>query len=149
MKFNLFNLSLLALEADGTYTPFSGDAWLEAGKMTLLGMAMIFAVLATLWAVLAIFKLVFAGASEKAPKEKKSKKASPSEAPNDEIAAVIAASIRAIQEDEARNDAALVAVITAAVAAHRAAESPDGAVSDFRVVSFKRVGNTRGWNTRK
>ena len=147
MSFNLFKTALLALEADGTYTPFSGDAWLEAGQMTLLGMAMVFAVLAILWAVLAIFKLVFAGRTPKEPKVKSSKKkATAVGADDDVIAAVIAASIQAIQEDEARNNTALVAVLTAAIAAHRDAE---GAQGEFRVVSFKRMGNGRGWNTRK
>ena len=149
MNFQILNQFALALEADGTYTPLSPDAWAFAGQMALLGIGMIFSVLAILWGVLAIFKLVFAGRSPKEPKPQKVKEAkytkkavSASKTDDDVIAAVIAASIRAAQEDEA----ALVAVLSAAVAEYRAAEGNDGG---FRVVSFKRASAGRGWNTRK
>ena len=61
---------MMALSAD-LGGAFSAARWAYAGKMTLIGMLMIFAVLASLWAVLAIFKVVFAG---KTPKEAKPKK---------------------------------------------------------------------------
>ena len=79
LKNELFRLGKLALEVDGTYTPFSGEAIKYALEMVLLGMGMIFAVLGVLWGVLAIFKLVFA----RPQKEKKvePKKAEPSPAP--------------------------------------------------------------------
>ena len=153
MNWNVLQTMALAVRADGTYEPFSADAWKYAGEMTLLGMGMVFAVLAILWGVLAIFKLVFAGKTPKepkapkVPKEKAPKtvaKASASVAsaePTDEVKAVIAATIQAIQTD----DAALVAVITDAVAAYRAEE---GSVGGFRVVSFKRTGG-RAWNAKK
>ena len=132
-----------------TFAPFSGEAWQYAGEMTLLGMGMIFSVLGLLWAVLAVFKLVFVGKAPKAPKEPKAPKAKAPEKttateqqPSDEISAVIAAGIQAYQED---NNAAMIAVLTAAVAAYRAEEGSEGG---FRVVSFKRAGG-RAWNTRK
>ena len=81
------------------------------------------------------------------PKEKKPEKkdqgATVESTPDDAISAVIAASIQAYQED---SNEALVAVITAAVAAHRAAEGLDS--DGFRVVSFKRVGG-RHWNSKR
>ncbi|MBE6546902.1 MAG: hypothetical protein E7668_05635 [Ruminococcaceae bacterium] len=136
----------LAIRDNGTYEPFSGEAWRYAGEMTLLGMGMIFAVLAILWGVLAIFKVIFAGKTPKAPKEKapKAKTETPaavSDEPSDEVKAVLAATVRAVQED----DAATVAVLTAAVAAYRAQEGTDGA---FRVVSFRRTGG-RAWNAKR
>jgi len=146
----ILNNFALAIREDGTYTPFSGDAWIYAAQMTLLGIGMVFSVLAILMLVLTIFKFVFAGAS---PKEKKAakktnteSKADAAEAPDDVIAAVIAAGLQAYQEDEARSNEALVAVITAAVAAYRASEGLEG--EGFRVVSFKRVGG-RPWNSKK
>ena len=46
---NILAFTALAIREDGTYTPFSADAWGYAGQMTLLGMLMVFAVLAILW----------------------------------------------------------------------------------------------------
>ena len=49
MNFNyLFTSFALNLRTDGTYEPFSAEAWKYAGQMTLLGIAMVFAVLAVL-----------------------------------------------------------------------------------------------------
>ena len=152
----MLNSFALSLRSDGTYEPFSAEAWKYVGEMILLGMGMIFAVLGSLWLVLAIFKLIFVGKTPKQPKEQKPKQ-KPTPAPKaqvaaasdasdeDVITAVIAASIQAIQEDEMR-DTQLVALLTAAVAAYRAAEGDDGT---FRVVSFKRSTNGRAWNARK
>ena len=148
MNLNVLQTVALAVRDNGTYEPFSAEAWKYAGEMTLLGMGMIFAVLAALWGVLAIFKLVFAGKTPKAPKEKPIKTEQKQQAatkasaePSDEVKAVIAATIQAIQAD----DAAMVAVLTAAVAAYRAEEGAEGG---FRVVSFKRAGG-RAWNAKK
>ena len=155
MNFLLLNQFVLAIGDEGTYPPFSGEAWSFAGQVTLLGMGMIFAVLAILWGVLSLFKLIFVGKSpkaEKAPKPPKvpvaKKKQEPAEngTPDDAIAAVIAASIQAYQADQAANDTALIAILTAAVAAYRAEEGTDGG---FRVVSFKRTGSVRAWNAKK
>ncbi len=147
MNIFMLNPIALAIRTDGTYSPFSSDAFAFAGETTLLGMGMIFAVLAILWGVLAIFKVVFAGKSPKAPKipkVKEQKQASaPKESEDDAIAAVIAASIQAYETDKVQNDAALVAILTAAVASYRASEGTNG---EFRVVSFKRAGK-RAWNS--
>ena len=137
MSFTTLQAVALSVRADGTYAPFSGDAWRYAGEMTLLGMGMIFSVLAILWGVLAIFKLVFA----KKPKEKKQEApAAPAEAP------VVAEEISADAEPMA-GDTELIAVLTAAVAAYR--ESEGESTDGFRVVSFKRASGIRGWNRRK
>ena len=150
MKFgNLINSFALAVRADGTYTPFSSDAWSYAGQMTLLGMGMIFIVLSLLMLVLYCFKLVFARTSPKKLKAKKVKKLTGDEeiVPISSAAASESVSSEEIvsgYRDESEEE--LIAVITAAVAAYREAEGIDKE-QGFRVVSFKRTGN-RAWNTR-
>ena len=131
---NILAFTALAIRDDGTYTPFSADAWGYAGQMTLLGMLMVFAVLAILWGVLAIFKLVFAG---KTPKEKKP----------EPVKAAPKAEAKAAPVPQQSNDAELVAIITAAVAAYRQNEGAPASDGSFRVVSFKRVGG-RAWNSK-
>ena len=113
---------------------FSAERWAYAGRMTLLGMVMIFAVLGLLWAVLAIFKLAMA---EKAPKAKEEKPLS-SSAPIAE------------EESAVADDGELVAVIAAAIVAYRASEGMDASdASAFRVVSFRRAANGRAWNANR
>ena len=149
MKWNVLQPIVLAIRENGTYEPFSAEAWKYAGEMTLLGMGMIFTVLALLWGVLAIFKMVFANKPKKDSQADQGNEGSApgnavaSEPSDDVISAVIAAGIQAYREDESRE---LIAVITAAVAAYRAEE---GSTGDFRVVSFKRASGARSWNRKK
>ena len=134
MILQLFETAALAIRENGTYAPFSGDAWVYAGEMTLLGMGMVFTVLALLWGVLAIFKVAFV-------KKPKKKEETLSEAPS------AAPTVEEAPADTAEDDLALIAILTAAVAAYREAE---GETADgFRVVSFKRASGVRGWNARK
>lgn len=143
------NIQMLAsyalnVSSDTKYEAFSGEAWAKAGEVTLLGMGMVFAVLAILWAVLAIFKLLFAkdtqGAQSTQSTETKKAVSAPTvaEAPAPAAAAV-------------SDDSELIAVITAAVAAYRASEEGmnDAEAGGFRVVSFKRAANGRAWNSNK
>ena len=88
-------------------------------QTTLLGMSVIFAVLIILWAVLGVFKLIFAKPEAKAKK---------SDAP---AAAAPAAPAPTFSE---ANDTELVAVITAAIASML-----DAPETSFRVVSFRRT----------
>jgi sodium pump decarboxylase gamma subunit len=150
MNLLMFNSFALAVRDNGTYAPFSGDAWSFAGQVTLLGLGMVFAVLALLWGVLAIFKMIFVGKSPKEPKQPKpSKSKAPKKEnvsqPDDVIAAVIAAGLQAYEADRVTNDTALIAILTAAVAAYREEEGTEGG---FRVVSFKRA-SSRAWNAKK
>ncbi len=112
-------------------------------QVPLLGMAMVFAVLGILWAVLSVFKLVFSGKTPKAKSSDKPQKAADAGAApaidDATLAIVLGAAITAYQ-----NDDQTVAAITAAVAAYRA---ENGESSDFRVVSFKRT-SKRAWNTK-
>ena len=108
MSFNVIQTVALAVRENGTFVPFSGDAFQYAGEMTLLGMGMIFSVLGLLWGVLALFKVIFAGKSAKAPKVK-AEKSAPAPAP-------VAEEPVAAPEVAAADDTALIAVLTAAIA---------------------------------
>ncbi len=111
-------------------------------QVPLLGMGMVFAVLGILWAVLTIFKLMFVGATPKTQVPKS--KAEPEKAEvkteavaDAELMAVLTAAVAAHQ-----NNDEIIAVLTAAVSAYRAEA---GEVSGFRVVAFKRA-QGRAWN---
>ncbi len=105
------------------------------GMVLLLGMATVFAVLAILWFILALFNVIF---GKKQPKEKKAPapKAAPAPVPAPAPVAI----------EPAADDGALIAAITAAIAAYTAndAEFAGG----FRVVSFRRSSNASPWNKR-
>ena len=148
MNMDLLMRATLSLKADGTYQAFSPEAWQYAGEMTLLGMGMVFAVLAILWGILAIFKLIFAGKTPKAPKAPKVKveKAKEPSAPVTDAApsAAVTAPTPSSAVSETQSNDALIAILTAAVTAYREEE---GATGSFRVVSFKRTGGA--WNTKR
>ena len=119
--------------------PFSGEAWLYALEMMLLGMGMIFAVLAVLWGVLAIFKLIFARPNKKAKVKEVPKTA---EAPKFEVASASA------PVTASTDDAELVAILTAAIVAYESQNNPDVTPANFRVVSFRRTNGGRSWNAK-
>ncbi len=118
---------------------FSAQRIEYAITVTLQGMLMIFAVLALLWGVVAIFKVVLHDIPEKRAAKKQAlasavaEVAAPAEQPM-EAAPVV-------DEDEGE----IVAAITAAIAATLASEEYQGQFeSGFRVVSFTRKGGA--WN---
>ena len=115
-----------------------------AGRMMLVGMLMVFAVLTLLWGVLAISKTVFYDMAKK--------RAEQASAASDVAAASMTVSSSApvsnvsplsAAPSTASDDGAIIAAITAAIAAARAEEGNGGA---FRVVSFRRAQDTRAWN---
>ena len=112
---------------------FSPERLALAVQMTLIGMGMIFAVLAILWGVLAIFKLVFAR-----PEPKKKAEPAPVAAP-----APVEEAVEVVTDD-----GELIAVITAAVAAYIESEDPAMAQTGFRVVSFRRANGGKAWNAK-
>lgn len=112
---------------------FSPERWALAGEMVLVGMGMVFAVLAILWAVLTVFKVVFA----KGEKKERSAPVVQTEAPASEPE----------PEIYVAGDEELIAVITAAVAAYRAGEGEE-ATGGFRVVSFRRANGGKAWNAK-
>ena len=123
---------------------FSSARLQMAGRMILMGMGMIFLVLAILWIVLLIFKAIFAKdpAKKSAPKAEKPA-AAPTAAPAKKAApaapAAPAASVAPAAGQAA--DGQLIAVITAAVAAAIEADPALSSqfASGFRVVSFKKT----------
>ena len=139
---NYINVSIAQAATDysGKYEAFSSDAWAFAGQVTAIGMGMIFSVLALLWGILAIFNLVFG--------KKKTVAKKTADVPKTVVKAPVTAPVKEVVATENADDA-LIAVITAAVAAYRAEENggvtPDGS---FRVVSFRRIGGGRSWNTK-
>ena len=103
-------------------------------SVLVIGVAAVFGVLASLWGVLALFKIFFYDIPEK----KKAKKAvPPAPAPAEEPAAPA-------PEVKASDDTQLIAVITAAIAAYRS--DTEKTALPFRVVSFKRSRGSAGWN---
>ena len=121
-----------SLKDQGENAPFAERAG-YAGGVTLLGMATIFIVLSILWGVVELLhRALHRGDQKTAPAEAKAAPA-PVPAPAPKAAP---APVRA----PAAGDDALVAVITAAVAAAMAEE---GYAGGFRVVSFRRTQNRR------
>ena len=103
-------------------------------RMTVLGMGMVFSVLALLWLVLVIFKNAL---TEKPSKAKAEEASEPAPAPAPAVTPV-----------PAGDDPAIVAAITAAIAA---TIDSDPALSQqfaggFRVVSFKKKSGKTSWN---
>ena len=116
-----------------------GERASTAGTVTLMGMVTIFAVLAILWAMIEIMHRVLhkGEKKEKAPRQEKTATAAAPKQDDAAVAAAIAASLAA-----AEDNGALVAAITAAITAARADAGETGA---FRVVSFRRVERKRGY----
>ncbi|MBQ1982162.1 MAG: OadG family protein [Clostridia bacterium] len=112
---------------------FSGARVSYALRMTLLGMVMIFAVLALLWLVIAVFRSLLGGNEPRAPK-------APKEIKEPAVGAQIAPAAP-IAPAPAGDDPAVVAAITAAIAA-MIDEDPvlrSQFPSGFRVVSFRKT----------
>ena len=133
----------LSVSSDTVYKAFSPEAWAKALEVTILGMAMIFAVLSILWGVLALFKVIFAN-DNGVKTEKKATKPVPVKKAEEPVVETPAPEAVAVENDGGDE---LIAVITAAIAAYRAAEGESPATAGgFRVVSFKRAGTARAWN---
>jgi sodium pump decarboxylase gamma subunit len=114
---------------------FSAERLALAGQMTLLGMGMVFAVLAILWAVLTVFKLIFA-------KPEPKKKAEP--APRSEPVVIP----EPVAVEEQADDGELIAILTAAIVAYEASCGNEVPPGGFRVVSFRRANGGKAWNTK-
>lgn len=117
----ILNQLFLTAAFDPTQPMEIADAIPYGLKTALLGMGVVFAVLIILWAVLAMFKVVF----YKAPEGEKKAEAVKAEAP---------APVAEVTPVAYTDDAELVAVITAAIASML-----DAPEISFRVVSFRRT----------
>ena len=133
-----------AIVAENLGGAFSPERWNYAGRMTLLGMVMVFSVLGALWGILTLFKLIVLRSTAK-PKTKRMTVEKKKVAVPERRATVAVTDVAVSRTD----DEELIAVLTAAIAAYRAQENQNGDVpSDFRVVSFRRETNVGAWNAR-
>ncbi len=95
----------------------------NGGKMILLGMLTVFSVIFIIWLMLVVFKFfVYDLPGKKSIKEEQH------------------------EPVKCSDDEETVAVIMAAISAYRAAESPDGKASPFKVISFKKKKSNTPWN---
>lgn len=115
---------------------FSAERWAYAGRMTLLGMVAVFAVLALLWFILVVFRIIMEKSSAKNETAKQETVTDVAVAPESEVS-------------EAQDDTELIAVLTAAIASYRDSEGDSEQSGAFRVVSFKRVHGKGSWNSCK
>ena len=132
---NMFTLQTLAAKAEQSGEDLGGFMSPErleiAGQVVLIGMGMVFAVLALLWGVLAIFgKVMTSGNKKKTANEQPAEAPAPVAAPAGETGTA------------AEDDEELVAALTAAVAAAIASDEELSSrfASGFRVFYFKKAG---------
>ncbi|MBQ9132801.1 MAG: OadG family protein [Clostridia bacterium] len=124
---------------DSMIWTLAADSGSVALTTTLQGMLMVFAVLALLWAAVEIMRATLTKNRQAGKGTAKREKIPVPEKPRETVAAPKAPQAPAPQQADA--DGALVAAITAAIAATLAQE---GYTGGFRVVSFKRTSaNTR------
>ena len=116
-----------------------GERLADGLQVFVIGIVAVFAVLATLWGVLALFKIFFYDIPEKKKAENAKKALANTPAP-----APVAIPEASSPAPAAEDDSQLIAVITAAIAAYTA-DSENGALP-FRVVSYKRLKGANGWN---
>ena len=127
---NMMNLPMALTKSN---MPFAQRAS-EALTMVVMGMVMVFAVLAIIMIVLLIMERVFANKKEEAKKEV---------APKPVVVSEPAPVVQTVEDD-----GAVIAAITAAISAMLAAENGDNAYQGgFRVVSFKRSNRGTPWNS--
>ena len=118
------------------------DRLAYALRMLIVGLGMVFVVLAILWGVLALSRVFFYDMPRRRREEEiaehkaEVKAAAPAPAP-------VPAPVPAVAPAQA--DDALIAVITAAISATMAEEGSTP-VGGFRVVSFRRASGNHAWN---
>lgn len=133
---NLLTLQLLSAEA----LPM-GERVTYALRMLIVGLGAVFAILALLWGVLVLARvLLFDIPSRSKVKKDSVKSESPKSLPNISVSPAAPVAAPATQDN-----GVLIAVITAAISAAMQEEGtlPPGG---FRVVSFRRSSNSGAWN---
>ena len=123
-----------------------GEKFALCGRMILTGMGTVFLVLVILWGVIAIFGAA-ARLGERREKRRILEQAENSPAPGNLNPAPARDAFPEPEEDAGEDPGVLIAVITAAVEAYRAAEGkPAGS---YRVVSFRQKNTKKSWNGRQ
>ncbi len=130
---------------------FSVERLKQAGLMLLQGMGMVFLVLSILWLVLIIFKNVFAKDASKAERAQKAAAKAEKKQKKEEAATAAkpaAPATPASAPTPVTDDGALIAAITAAIAATIESDPALASqfVGGFRVVSFKKKNGKTSWN---
>lgn len=126
---------------------FSSTRLTWALQVTLVGMVMVFTVLAALFGVFSITKVFLYTIPEKKKAKAEAKKAAEAALKNgmaDNITTDIPAEETSVEIQQ--NEDELVAVITAAIAATISEGNYPEFASGFKVVSFKRSSNSSAWN---
>ncbi|MBR4296112.1 MAG: OadG family protein [Clostridia bacterium] len=100
-------------------------------QRTLIGLIIVFGVLATIWLLLSLFKFIFYKDPNKKSAEKKTEATSAPASKSEPVSVV-----------KTQDDGAVIAAIVAAISTMR---NEQGIVGGFRVVSFKRGAN-KPWN---
>ena len=114
---------------------FSAERWVYVGQMLVLGMGMVFLVLAILWIILLIFEKAMGNKPQTQPTTQQV--AEPTPTPTVPVTPTAP-----------QNDDAVVAAITAAIAAMIASDEglSQEFAGGFRVVSFRRKSGRGSWN---
>ena len=132
-------MNMLSLNAPVMTLSSGGMAFGErvayAGRLTLIGMVTVFAVLALLWGAISIMRVLLPS------KEKPKRKAIVSGELSQEH--FVDAAPASTPVPVANDDAALLAAITAAIAVVWESEHPG---TGFRVVSYRHVDKRAAWN---
>lgn len=111
----------------------SMDTILSGGVVSVIGLGTVFAVLAILWGVLELMRVIFAPKTESAPKEESAPTPTPAPAP------VVSEPAKAA---DAADDEELIAVLTAAIAA-----SLNTSTYKLNIKSYRQINNgTPVWN---
>ena len=122
-----------------------GEKFALCGRMILTGMGTVFLVLVILWGVIAVFGAV-AKMSERREQQRIMEEVRNSPAPNELTKPAPSVPAPEPEETPVEDGGVLIAVITAALEAYRAAEGkPAGS---YRVVSFRQKKTKKSWNGR-
>lgn len=115
------------------------------GQVFIIGIVTVFAALALLWGVISIFKIFMYDIPQKRIKKKAEEELMAHCAESDGEKAAETAAPAAPAPAAKADDAQLIAVITAAIAAYNT-DPETGCALPFRVVSFRRSKGANGWN---
>lgn len=121
-----------------------GERLADFGKILLIGMSCVFGVIFVIWLMLTVFRVIIYDIPNKRAKKEEAKKAVNVTATP---APAVAPETPATPSVSDSDDTVTVAVITAAIYAYLEANSEDGSVLPFRVVSFKRKKSGTPWNS--
>ena len=122
-----------------------GERITYGGQVFLIGICTVFAALALLWGVISIFKIFMYDIPQKRIKKKAEEELMAHCAESDGVKAAETAAPAAPAPAAKADDAQLIAVITAAIAAYNT-DPETGCALPFRVVSFRRSKGANGWN---